>query len=71
MKYEFDLFLKKKKEMTAEGKEEMRLLERMAKLNPWLVPCPSCGRGMEIHHWEGRGRRKTPFFKCQHCSFIA
>ncbi len=70
MKYEFETFLKKKQEMEVEGLEDMRVMERMARLNPALIRCPSCGKGMQVHHWAKKDGKRVPFFKCTGCRFL-
>jgi predicted RNA-binding Zn-ribbon protein involved in translation (DUF1610 family) len=50
--------------------EDMRVVERMVELNPWMVRCPTCGEGMVVHHWRRKGNVKVPFFKCWNCGFM-
>lgn len=50
--------------------EEMRVIERMVKLNPGLISCPSCGGKVEVHHWKRIGKKMVPIFKCKECGFI-
>lgn len=69
---DIELFKEKKKEIYAECREDMRVLERLAKLNPELVRCPRCNSsGMEINHWEKESEnRLIPVFKCKICGFM-
>ncbi len=65
-----ETFLRKKGEMMVSELEEMRVIERMVKLNPGLISCPSCGGKVEVHHWKRIGKKKVPIFKCKECGFI-
>ncbi len=67
---QLETFLKKKKEMLVSDLEEMRVVERMIKLNPQLIKCPSCGGRVEVHHWKKLGKKLVPIFKCKECGFI-
>jgi ssDNA-binding Zn-finger/Zn-ribbon topoisomerase 1 len=49
--------------------EEMRVVEKMAKLNPGIIKCPSCGGPLKVHHWKREGKFRVPFFKCA-CGFL-
>jgi hypothetical protein len=68
---EFTVFKEKKAEMAVELDEDMRVVERMVKLNPGLVKCPCCGGNLDVHHWKvvGNGKRE-PLFKCTICEFL-
>jgi len=68
---DIEFFREKKREIYAECREDVRILERLAKLNPELVRCPKCGGGMEVNHWEKESEDKLlPFFKCRVCGFL-
>jgi hypothetical protein len=67
----FQRFLEVKREAETELIEDMRVLERLVKLNPRMVTCPGCGSSsIEIHHWERRGKKNVPIFKCRSCDFM-
>ncbi|NOZ82592.1 MAG: hypothetical protein GXN98_02060 [Euryarchaeota archaeon] len=66
----FRRFLRAKREAEVELVEDMRVIERLVKLNPRLISCPGCGSSIEIHHWERRGRKNVPVFKCRSCGFM-
>lgn len=68
-RHEIDAFFEKKKEMLVEF-DDMRALERFAKLNPDIVCCPCCGGGMQIHHWKAQKNIRVPIFKCAKCEFL-
>ncbi len=67
---QFQSFSEKKQEMRVERNEDMRVLERMAKLNPGLVKCPGCGGTLFIHHWHKSEEARIPVFKCPNCGFM-
>ncbi len=67
---EFEVFEGKKNEMSTALDDEMRVVERMVKLNPGLVKCPSCGGNLSVHHWKSINGLRAPVFKCQACDFM-
>lgn len=68
---EFTVFKEKKSEMMVEAEEDMRVVERMLKLNPGLAKCPCCGGNLDVHHWKVAGKGKwEPLFKCTKCEFL-
>ncbi len=68
---EFVVFKDKKSEMAVDVDEDMRVVERMVKLNPGLTKCPCCSGNLEVHHWKVvEKRRREPIFKCTKCEFL-
>ncbi len=66
---EIEAFNEKKREMYAYNIDEMRVIERMIKMNPDLAPCPICGSSLEINHWKKEENKSVPYFICRKCGF--
>ncbi|MEE9594307.1 MAG: recombinase zinc beta ribbon domain-containing protein [Candidatus Hydrothermarchaeales archaeon] len=68
---EFVVFKEKKSDMAVEIDEDMRVVERMVKLNPGLAKCPCCGGSLDVHHWKVVEKgKKEPLFRCSKCEFL-
>jgi predicted RNA-binding Zn-ribbon protein involved in translation (DUF1610 family) len=67
---QLESFRQKKKEMGVTHKEDMRVIERLVKLNPGIVKCPNCGEPLEVHHWVREEEVRIPIFKCRACGFL-
>jgi ferredoxin-like protein FixX len=67
---QLESFKEKKKRMGVVEEDDMRVIERLAKLNPGIIKCPTCGGPLEVHHWEKDGRLRIPYFKCVRCGFL-
>ncbi len=65
-----EVFYEKKKDIYAIKLEDMRVIERMVKLNPDLIRCPICNEPLEINHWKKEENVLKPYFKCKKCGFI-
>jgi hypothetical protein len=67
---QLESFRQKKKEMGVTHEEDMRVIERLVKLNPGIVKCPKCRGALEVHHWVREGNLRIPIFKCRGCGFL-
>ncbi len=67
---EFRLFKEKKIEMRVGLDDDMRVVERMMRLNPGIVKCPCCEGALVVHHWKASSEGRVPFFKCPACEFL-
>ncbi len=65
-----EVFYEKKNEIYAIKTEDMRIIERMIKLNPDLIRCPICNNPLEINHWKKEENLLKPYFICKKCNFI-
>lgn len=69
-KASFEKFDLAREGMKAMGLEDMRVMEKMSKLNPELLECPVCKGEMRIHHWERISNVRTPILKCGNCKVM-